>query len=234
MKADVAAVLARPAGRATTADLDRAAASAEISPVQIAPGTRIPFMASRKNKKAHALMDVLWAGKKPIDAFALRVLLELRALPARDAEGLQQLLGRGARQGHDRSEVPWRRRPRRRSSSVSGASETCVTQPVEYAVTVQEPAGRQQGQALRERQGARLRQAHERLVQASRSPARRRPGTYEVKAVSGGVSGTTTRRRSSPACRPAASPRARSRPRPASPSPSTSPARASRPASRAA
>ena len=38
--------------------------------MQVAPGTRLPFMASRLNKKPHALMDVLWAGRKPIDAFA--------------------------------------------------------------------------------------------------------------------------------------------------------------------
>ena len=48
--------------------------------------------------------------------------------------------------------------------SVSGARETCVTQPVEYAVTRAERAVRQQGHGVRERQGARLRQAHERLV----------------------------------------------------------------------
>ncbi len=30
-------------------------------------------MSSRKNRKAHALVDVLWAGKKPIDAFAFEM-----------------------------------------------------------------------------------------------------------------------------------------------------------------
>jgi hypothetical protein len=70
MKADVAAILAEVGWKGSLEDLDRAAATAEISEVQIPTGTRLPFMSSRKNKKAHALVDVLWAGKKPIDALA--------------------------------------------------------------------------------------------------------------------------------------------------------------------
>ena len=69
MKADVAAILNEVGWKGNIEDLDRAAASAEISEVQIAPGTRLPFMSSRTKKKPHALVDVLWAGKKPIDAF---------------------------------------------------------------------------------------------------------------------------------------------------------------------
>jgi hypothetical protein len=70
MRADVLAVLNEAGWKGNIDDLDRAAASAEITKVQVAPGTRLPFMSSRKNKKAHALIDVLWAGRKPIDAFA--------------------------------------------------------------------------------------------------------------------------------------------------------------------
>ena len=69
MKADVAAVLADVGWAGDPTDLDRAAAAAEISAVQVPNGTRIPFMAARKNGKPYAMRDVLWAGKKPIDAF---------------------------------------------------------------------------------------------------------------------------------------------------------------------
>ena len=69
MKADVAAVLADIGWAGDHADLDRAAATAEITPIQVPTGTRMPFMAARKNGKPYAMRDVLWAGKKPIDAF---------------------------------------------------------------------------------------------------------------------------------------------------------------------
>ena len=68
-KADVVAVLQDAGWAGDVADLERAAATAEVVPVQIAPGTAIPFMAARKNGKAYAMKDVLWAGAKPIDAF---------------------------------------------------------------------------------------------------------------------------------------------------------------------
>ena len=61
-KADVAAILNEAGWKGNLEDLDRAAATAEISEIQIPTGTRIPFMSSRKNKKPHALVDVLWAG----------------------------------------------------------------------------------------------------------------------------------------------------------------------------
>ena len=57
MKADVAAILSEVGWKGNHEDLDRAAASAEISEVQVAPGTRLPFMASRTKKKPHALVD---------------------------------------------------------------------------------------------------------------------------------------------------------------------------------
>ncbi len=83
----------------------------------------------------------------------LRVLLELRAVPARDAQGLQQLLGRGDRQGHHRPEVPaapaaaGRLRERRERDLRHAAGRVRDHR--------QEPAGRQQREALRQRQGAR-------------------------------------------------------------------------------
>ena len=48
MKADVAAVLADIGWQGDQADLDRAAASAEIQSIQVQPNTRMPFMAARK------------------------------------------------------------------------------------------------------------------------------------------------------------------------------------------
>lgn len=69
LKADVVAILDQAGWKGDPADLRRAAATAEIRPLMIPNGTRLPFMSSRKNKKPVALMDVLWAGKQPIDAY---------------------------------------------------------------------------------------------------------------------------------------------------------------------
>ena len=52
-KADVAAVLAEAGWKGSVEDFDRAVASADITEVQIAPGTRIPFMASRERGRSH-------------------------------------------------------------------------------------------------------------------------------------------------------------------------------------
>jgi len=73
MKADVAAILNEMGWKGKLEDFDRAVASAEISEIQTAPGTRLPFMASRTKGRAHALVDLLWAGWKPIDAFAFEM-----------------------------------------------------------------------------------------------------------------------------------------------------------------
>ena len=69
-KADVAAILNEVAWKGSIEDLDRAAATAEISEVQVPTGTRLPFMASRMHGRPHVLVDVLWAGSRPIDALA--------------------------------------------------------------------------------------------------------------------------------------------------------------------
>ena len=61
-KADVAAILNEVAWKGSLDDLDRAAAAAVISAVQIPTGTHLPFMASRHNGRPHALVNVLWAG----------------------------------------------------------------------------------------------------------------------------------------------------------------------------
>jgi hypothetical protein len=75
--------------------------------------------------------------------------------------------------------------------SVSGASETCVTQPVEYAVTVKNPPS--DNKVSLYVNGKEL--VSDKLTNGSfkftftGAPT---PGTYEVKAVSGGVSSTAT------------------------------------------
>ncbi|HAV65217.1 MAG TPA: hypothetical protein DCY13_22950, partial [Verrucomicrobiales bacterium] len=50
----------------------RAVAEAYILPLRIPVGTRLPAMSSRRKGKPVLLRDVLWAGKKPIDAYEFR------------------------------------------------------------------------------------------------------------------------------------------------------------------
>ena len=225
MKADVAAILNEVGWKGNLEDLDRAAATAEISEVQVPTGTRLPFMASRKNRKPHALVDVLWAGKKPIDAFGFEfssncVRYRLVTPKACSNFWVEEL-------GKDTTDPKCLPPPPPPVVSVSGASETCVTQPVEYAITVKNPPADNNVKLYVNGKEAGLRQAHERRLQVH---VHRRPHPRHLR----GQGGVRRRERhdaasrSSPACRPAASPRARSRPRPASRSPSTSPARASR------
>ncbi len=231
MKADVAAILNEVGWKGNLEDLDRAAATAEISEIQIPTGTRLPFMSSRKNKKPHALVDVLWAGKKPIDALGFEfssncVRYRLVTPKACSNFWVEEL-------GKDTTDPKCLPPPPPPVVSVSGASETCVTQPVEYAITVKNPPADNNVKLYVNGKEARQRQADERRLQVHvhRRPT---PGTYEVKAESGGVE----RHHVGPGEALPADLRhhglARSRPRPASRSPSTSPARASRPASRAA
>ena len=54
MKADVAAILNEVGWKGNLEDVNRAAATAEISAIQVPTGARLPFMASRKNKQPHA------------------------------------------------------------------------------------------------------------------------------------------------------------------------------------
>jgi len=70
-KPDLSTVLSAAGWRGDLEDLDRAAASAEVVSIQVPPGTRVPFMAWRTNGKALALTDVLWGGRRPIDAYAI-------------------------------------------------------------------------------------------------------------------------------------------------------------------
>jgi hypothetical protein len=189
MKADVAAVLADAGWAGDFADLDRAAATAEIVEVQIPPGTRLPFMSARKNKKAYAMKDVLWAGKKPIDAFAFEftskcVRYRLVTPKACSNFWVEEI-------GKDTTSPQCAPPPPPPVVSVRGASEVCVTQPVEYDITVQNPP--KDNDIKLYVNGKEL--VHDKLTNGAfkftftGAPT---PGPYEVKAVSGGVAGTTT------------------------------------------
>ncbi len=189
MKADVAAILNEVAWKGNLEDLDRAAATAEISEVQIPTGTRLPFMSSRTKKKPHALVDVLWAGKKPIDAFAFEfssncVRYRLVTPKACSNFWVEEL-------GKDTTDPKCLPPPPPPVVSVSGASEVCVTQPAEYAINVKNPT--KDNDIKLYVNGKEL--VSDKLTNGAFKftfTGAREPGTYEVKAVSGGVSATTS------------------------------------------
>lgn len=51
-------------------DFLKAAETAPIKEIRIQPGTLLPAMSTRKKGKVDLLTNILWAGKKPIDAYA--------------------------------------------------------------------------------------------------------------------------------------------------------------------
>lgn len=69
-EADVAAILQQVGWTGNVEDLRRAVATAVITGVQLPRGTRMPFMSSRKDGRPVALINVLWVGEEPIDAYA--------------------------------------------------------------------------------------------------------------------------------------------------------------------
>jgi hypothetical protein len=188
-KPDVAAILDEIGWKGNMDDLDRAAATAEITVSAVPPGTRLPFMASRKNRKPHALVDVLWAGRKPIEAytFDLSSNCERYRFQVPHACGnfwVEDL-------GKDTTDPKCLPPPPPPVVSLSGAGEACVTQPVEYTVTVKNPPA-DNGIAL-SYQGKEV--ATGTLTNGTYRytfPGAPTPGSYEVKATSGGVTGTTT------------------------------------------
>jgi hypothetical protein len=189
MKADIAAVLSEAGWKGNVEDLDRAAATAEITEIQIQPGTRLPFMASRKNKKAHALVDVLWAGRRPIDAYAFEFssnCVRYRLVIPKPCSNfwIEDL-------GKDTTDPKCLPPPPPPVVSLSGAAEACVTQPVEYTVTVRNPPA--DNRVSLSVNGKEI--VADKLTNGTfrfTFPGAATPGTYEVKAVSGGVAGTST------------------------------------------
>jgi hypothetical protein len=188
-KADVATVLSEAGWKGSIEDFDRAAAAAEITEVQIAPGTRLPFMASRKNRKAYAMTDVLWAGRKPIDAFAFNMssnCVTYRVVVPKACGNFWV-----EETGKDTTDPKCAPPPPPPVVSVSGASEVCVTQPVEYSITVRNPPADNKVSLLvngKELVSDKLTNGTFKFTFTG-APT---PGTYEVKAISGGVAGTTS------------------------------------------
>ncbi len=70
LKGDVKSVLKQAHWDGDVDDLRRAAAAAPVTEVRLPRGTRMPFMSSRKDGAPIVLRDVLWAGDKPISAYA--------------------------------------------------------------------------------------------------------------------------------------------------------------------
>lgn len=70
LQPDFAAVLKQWGWQGDLNDLFNAAATNEITPVEIPIGSTMPFMSSRENGKAICLRNVLWAGKEPAPAYA--------------------------------------------------------------------------------------------------------------------------------------------------------------------
>lgn len=70
LRPDIESILKQVNWQGNVDDLYKAAATAEIREHKIPVGTRMPFMSARKNGQPVALVDVLWAGDKPADAYA--------------------------------------------------------------------------------------------------------------------------------------------------------------------
>lgn len=191
MKADVAAVLADVGWAGDVADLDRAAAAADVTAIQVPTGTRLPFMAARKKGKAYAMRDVLWAGKKPIDAFGFEftskcVRYRLVTPKACSNFWVEEI-------GKDTTSEACAPKPVVLPPvvSVSGATNVCVTQPVDFTISVKNPPADNAVALLVN--GKEL--VSDKLSNGTfhfTFTGARTPGTYEIKAVSGGVAGVTS------------------------------------------
>ena len=70
LKEDVADILRQAEWKGNVDDLRRAAATAPVTELSLPVGTRMPYMASRKDRKPETLIDVLWDGDAPVSAYA--------------------------------------------------------------------------------------------------------------------------------------------------------------------
>jgi hypothetical protein len=148
-------------------------------------------MAARKNRKPYAMRDVLWAGKKPIDAFGFEFssgCTRYRLVTPKACSNFWvEDLGKDTSDPKCVAPPP----PPPPVVSVSGASETCVTQPVEYAITVKNPPADNAVKLYvndKELVSDKLTNGSFRFTFTGAAT----PGTYQIKAVSGGVTGTTS------------------------------------------
>lgn len=70
LRADVESILIQAGWKGNVDDLRYAALTAEIIEVELPVGTRMPFMSTREKGRATILIDVVWAGKTPVEAYA--------------------------------------------------------------------------------------------------------------------------------------------------------------------
>ncbi|MBN2369358.1 MAG: hypothetical protein JXO72_02610 [Vicinamibacteria bacterium] len=182
-KADVDAILAGAGWKGNLEDFDRAAASADIARIEIPAGTRLPFMASRERgpgHKPHVLMDVLWAGKEPIDAWAFELVSRCTryrvVVPLACGNFWVEDLG-----GACAPPVV----------NVNTPDDVCVTQPIEIAVDVKNPPA--DGKVVVTFNGREVASGY--LSDGFYSagiPGVARPGAYEVNVTAGDVTSSST------------------------------------------
>ena len=190
MKADVVAILNATGWQGDVEDFDRAVAAAEITEIEIAPGTRLPFMASRektRGHKPHVLMDVLWAGRKPIKAYAFEMVSKCTkyrvVTPAPCGNFWFEEIGKDATGACAPPPPP-------PVVNVSSTGAACVTQPVEITVNVQNPPA--DGAIMVTLNGKEFTKGTLTGGAFKASfPGASQPGSYEVQATSGGVTSTT-------------------------------------------
>ena len=72
MRPDIEAILKQAKWTGNVDDLIQAARIQPIADIRLPKGTRMPFMSSRNDGKPVALIDVVWAGKEPVEAFAFK------------------------------------------------------------------------------------------------------------------------------------------------------------------
>lgn len=186
MRADVAAILSQVGWKGNHADVDRAAAAAEISSVQVPTGTRLPFMASRRNSRPLALVDVLWAGPRPIDAFAFEFssnCVRYRLVTPKVCSNFWiDELGRDTADPKCATTTP-------PVVSLGVDGNACVTQRLELMVEVKNPpADRKVALSIDGRELATGTMTNG-LYRAT-LPGPSAPGRYEIQAVSGGQRAT--------------------------------------------
>lgn len=69
LRDDVQLVARKSGFNGDMADFFRAVKSASVREISIPPNTLLPAMSTRKKGKADVILNVLWAGKKPFDAY---------------------------------------------------------------------------------------------------------------------------------------------------------------------
>jgi hypothetical protein len=187
MKADVAVVLQEVGWKGNLEDLDRGAATADIEEVEIAPGTRLPYMSARKGGKPVVLRDVEWAGKKPFPAYAFEFSSNCQRYRLVTPKACSNFWIEDL--GKDTSEqcMP---KPDPVVGVTAGKQKACVTEPVQFTVNVENYAA--DGPVALSVNGKELAKGN--LSAGTYTwtfPGAKSPGTYEIKATAGDLSAAT-------------------------------------------